>query len=136
MRKLVSKILVIAMMLSLSVGGSLAQNYYSAPISTYSIDYDEYSDAGEVDEATFNKILLSCFINRVYVMIHHEWNNSEQSAFQSLKAEVLDLQRSLKLTSDQTDALSIKIMQTKWESLTPRQQKQIKSIEYILGISK
>ena len=104
------------------------------PLKDFTVQYDEYSDCAGVSEATYQRILISCYINRLYVITKHPWIPSEMSAFHELRAELRDFRNKIELPDDKIAKIENKVVYSTWIDYSLTQKKQIQSIQYFKGL--
>ncbi len=104
-------------------------------LTKYSIEYQEYSDWDEsIDEETSDKILLSCLINRIYIITHYSWTSDNAETRQNLVDEANSLKEKTGYSKDFYSKLGRKINDSSWKDYTDIQKSQIISIESTNGL--
>ncbi|KKB55158.1 hypothetical protein [Parabacteroides gordonii] len=100
-------------------------------LTKYSIEYQEYSDWGEsIDEETSDKILLSCLINRIYIITHYSWTSDNAETRQMLVDEANSLKEKIGYSKDFYSKLGRKINDSSWNDYSEIQKSQIIFIEF------
>ena len=104
-------------------------------LKEYSIEYQEYSDWDDsIDEETIDKILLSCLINRIYIITHYSWTSNNFQTRQTLVDEANSLKDKINHSKDFYSQLGRKVNESSWEDYTDIQKSQIIFIESTNGL--
>lgn len=104
-------------------------------LTKYSIEYQEYSDWDEsIDEETSDKILLSCLINRIYIITHYSWTSDNAETRQMLVDEANSLKEKIGYSKDFYSKLGRKINDSSWNDYSEIQKSQIIFIEFHNGL--
>lgn len=128
------KLMAFLVLLSSNIEKCISQEIYNS-IKDYSIEYQEYSDWDDsIDEETSDKILLSCLINRIYIITHYSWTSDNAETRQNLVDEANSLKEKTGYSKDFYSKLGRKINDSSWKDYTDIQKSQIISIESTNGL--